>query len=249
VAVHPLRRVAAQRAEGGRRPWFGENGDPIRLGQNLLNQQVLRKARQKKMRQRDPQIGNERSPYMGTMTTPFPSSRPPAPKTVMSPNGTPYRRAKGTPLRRRVSTGGRTANLRRCYEAGSVPAEAARRVDSLEFRKIEIADDLQRLGNGTVLQAAWQPFQPSPVLGLECDQLSDRVLPTLGTAAVITWPTRAHNRRASGTSSAVDLMSVSGPGESGQEVRPGLCPGSAKCGALGTSLSVFATSAGAPFRQ
>src|SRR5205809_3500861 len=45
---------------------------------------------------------------------------------------------------------------------------------------------------------------------------------------------------------AVDLMSVFGPGEPGREVRPGRCPGPAKGGALGTSLSVFAASAWAP---
>ena len=34
---------------------------------------------------------------------------------------------------------------------GSISAEAARRNDGLEFRQVEVADRLQRLGGGAVL--------------------------------------------------------------------------------------------------
>ena len=49
----------------------------------------------------------------------------------------------------------------------SVAAEAARRVDRLEFGEVEIADRLQRVGRRAVLQVGRQCLQPGGVLGLQ----------------------------------------------------------------------------------
>ena len=90
MAVHSPRRAAAQRAKRSRRPGLCDNDDPVRLGQDLRNLQVLRKAQHEKRRQRNPHtIGAERSTHMGMPTAQSPSSRLPAPKTAMSQSRTP----------------------------------------------------------------------------------------------------------------------------------------------------------------
>jgi hypothetical protein len=48
----------------------------------------------------------------------------------------------------------------------SVPVEAPRRLDCLQFHADEITDCLQRIGGGAVLQADRQSFQPSGTLAL-----------------------------------------------------------------------------------
>ncbi len=70
---------------------------------------------------------------------------------------------------------------------GSISAEAARRNDCLEFSEVEVADRVQCLGSGTVLEVLWQGFQPSGIVTLQRDQLGDSVTPTLGATAVIKW--------------------------------------------------------------
>src|SRR5208337_3501095 len=70
---------------------------------------------------------------------------------------------------------------------GSISAEAARRNDCLEFSEVEVADRLQRLGGGTVLEVLWQGFQPGGIVTLQRGQLGDSVAPTLGATAVIKW--------------------------------------------------------------
>jgi hypothetical protein len=49
----------------------------------------------------------------------------------------------------------------------SVPAEALRRLDNLEFGEVEITDCRQRIGGGAVVQAGRQSLQPSGVLALQ----------------------------------------------------------------------------------
>src|SRR5919112_1129063 len=43
----------------------------------------------------------------------------------------------------------------------SVAAEAARRLDGLQLAEIEVADRLQSLRGGTLLQVDWQALQPN----------------------------------------------------------------------------------------
>ena len=64
---------------------------------------------------------------------------------------------------------------------GSISAEAAGWNDGLEFREVEVADRVQGLGGGAVLEVLWQSFQPGRILTLQRRQLGDSVAPALGT--------------------------------------------------------------------
>jgi zinc-finger of transposase IS204/IS1001/IS1096/IS1165 len=93
----------------------------------------------------------------------------------------PFRDGAGTIFRREVAS-------------ALVPAEAARRDDCLEFSEIEVRDRLQRLGEGAVLQALRQCFQPGGILRLQCGQHGDRVAPLFGATAVIQGATCSDRR-------------------------------------------------------
>ena len=54
----------------------------------------------------------------------------------------------------------------------------------LKVGEVEVADRLQRLGGGAVLEVLWQGFQPGGIVTLQGDQLGDSVAPTLGATAV-----------------------------------------------------------------
>ena len=95
------------------------------------------------------------------------------------------RLGKGTPFRGRVRTvalapaelvgvaqpGRARVGEERLFGTlrGSISAEAARRNDCLEFSEVEVADRVQRLGGGAVLEVVWQGFQPGGVLTLQRD--------------------------------------------------------------------------------
>ena len=57
---------------------------------------------------------------------------------------------------------------------GSISAEAAWRNNCLEFSEVEVADRLQRLNGGTVLEVLWQGFQPGGIVTLQRGQLGDK---------------------------------------------------------------------------
>src|SRR5208337_5159367 len=91
---------------------------------------------------------------------------------------------------------------------GSISAEAARRNDCLEFSEVEVADRLQRLGGGTVLEVLWQGFQPGGIVTLQRGQLGDSVAPTLGATAVIKWSPYPDCRCPRGPSSTTACLAL-----------------------------------------
>ncbi len=131
------------------------------------------------------------------------------------------------------------------FHGRSIAAEAAWRLDADKIVEIEIDDGLQGGAGGGVTQIVRQDVIPGGVFGLQGDKPGDRVMPSLCASAPVGWPPIANHRcwLLGRAARAIDLMSVSGPGNPGREVRPGLRPGPAKGTALGTSLSVFAASA------
>src|SRR5271170_1028541 len=90
----------------------------------------------------------------------------------------------------------------------SVPAEAARRDDCLEFSEIEVADRLQCLGEGAIVQVLGQRFEPGGILRLQRDQLGDSVAPAFGTAAVIQEATCSDCRYSSSSSGTAACLSL-----------------------------------------
>lgn len=58
-------------------------------------------------------------------------------------------------------------------------------MDCLEFGEVEIADGLQGIGDGAVVQFGRQGVQPGGILGLQCGQIGDGVAPALGAAATV----------------------------------------------------------------
>ena len=136
---------------------------------------------------------------------------------------------------------GRGATLGQAAEAPrSVTAIAKRRLHRGDAVQIEIDHLLKCRRRGTVAQAFRQSFETCGTLGLDCEHLGQRVVSAFGPAA----PRRQGRLDGDGwllclLARAVDLMSVSGLGEPGREVRPELHLGPAKGGAFGTSQSVF----------
>src|SRR5574337_1449816 len=90
----------------------------------------------------------------------------------------------------------------------SISAEAARWNDRLELGEVEIADRLQRLGGGAVLEVLWHGFQPGGVLTLQHGQFGDGVAPTPGAAAVIEGPPYPDCRRAGLPSGATARLAL-----------------------------------------
>jgi hypothetical protein len=83
----------------------------------------------------------------------------------------------------------------------SISAEAAWRLNGLDFAEVEVADGLQDISRCTVLQAGRQKLL-GDILTLQGGQLSDRISSTLGAGAMIDWSARPDHRNASSTSSA-----------------------------------------------
>lgn len=92
----------------------------------------------------------------------------------------------------------------------SVSAEPAQGFDGLKIGKVGLADGLQYLGSGALLQTTRQCFQPGCLLLLQHGQLGYRVPPTLGAAAMVDNSTRADDRHANGTSSAAAGLAFCG---------------------------------------
>src|SRR4051794_7728410 len=75
--------------------------------------------------------------------------------------------------------------------AGSVASIAARGLNSGQLVEIDLDDGLQSLGRRRVLKAFRQSGEPATVIGLQSDQFTDCLLPTLWSAAVRwlgAWP-------------------------------------------------------------
>jgi hypothetical protein len=127
----------------------------------------------------------------------------------------------------------------------SVAPVAARWLDRGQDVEVQIGDRLERLRGRRAAQRLRQGVEPRGITGLQVDQFGDGIVPMLEAAPAVNRAARADNDGGLLllVARSIDLMSVSGPGNPGREVRPGLRPGPAKGGALGTSLSVFAASA------
>ena len=69
----------------------------------------------------------------------------------------------------------------------SVPAEASWRLDGLEFGEVEVADRLQGLGGGAVLEVGWQCLEPGGAVRLRRRQFGDGITPALDTASPVDW--------------------------------------------------------------
>ena len=95
------------------------------------------------------------------------------------------------------------AELRRSISAG-----AAGRTDGLKFREVEVADRVQRLGGGAVLQVLRQSVQPGGILTLQRGQLGDSVAPTLGATAAIKGSPCPNWRCSRGPSSATARLAL-----------------------------------------
>ena len=74
--------------------------------------------------------------------------------------------------------------------------EATRRLDGDQLVEVEIEDGLQGLAGGGVAQRFGQRLEPSHVVALHGDELSDRVAPALMAAAAIEWSPEADDRGA-----------------------------------------------------
>jgi hypothetical protein len=98
----------------------------------------------------------------------------------------------------------------------SIAAEAARRFDRLKLGEIKFDNRPQGLGERTVLLVVRQGVQPCGIFGLQFHGRGDGVVPPLDPGASVGGAACADNRCASGVSGAVDLMSVSSPGEPGK---------------------------------
>jgi hypothetical protein len=79
-------------------------------------------------------------------------------------------------------------------QKASISAEPTRGLDSLKIDKVQLTDRLQCLSGGAILQTTRQRLKPGNILTLQHGQLGDRVPPTLGTAALVDCPARAHDR-------------------------------------------------------
>ena len=95
----------------------------------------------------------------------------------------------------------------------SVPAEAAWWFDCVEFGQVEVADRLQRIGDGAVLQADRQSLQPGRMLSLQRGQFGDSVPPTLGATAVVDQSTGPDHRRTSSSTSGTAACLTFGIGQ------------------------------------
>ena len=140
---------------------------------------------------------------------------------------------------------GRCRRAISCFIGLLIPTIAAGRLGLGESGEIEIGDRLKRLGHGGSAQAVGQRGKPIGILGLQPQQHVGRVIPALETAAPVDRPTCSgrDGRGLLQPSCAIDLMSVSGPGDPGREVKARNLPWTAKGGALGTSMSVLTASA------
>ncbi|MDR3742691.1 MAG: hypothetical protein P4L40_27055 [Terracidiphilus sp.] len=90
----------------------------------------------------------------------------------------------------------------------SVPAEPTRWVGCLDLGEVKIADHLQCVGGGAILQAGRHSFQPGGILALQRGQLGNGGPPTLSAAAVIDWSARPDDRHAGGTSGAAASLAL-----------------------------------------
>ena len=100
----------------------------------------------------------------------------------------------------------------------SIASVASRWHDCGERVEVEIDDGLKGLGGDTIAQAVGQRVMPGGILGLQRDQLGDGVVPTLSSGPSVRRPTVTDlGKRLVGLATgAIDLMSVSSPGEPGK---------------------------------
>lgn len=127
----------------------------------------------------------------------------------------------------------------------SVASVTAGQLEAGKRLQVEIDNRLQSLRRRRIPECIRQRFQPGCVARLECQQFGDRIAPTLRAAATVNRPTHADrgSRLRHSVAQTIDLMSVSGPGDPGREVKARNLPWTAKGGALGTSMSVLTASA------
>src|SRR5215212_7024049 len=107
----------------------------------------------------------------------------------------------------------RTLFVARCRSGPSrcsIPAKAARRFDCLQLAEVEIADCLQRLRGGALLQVGWQGLQPGSVFGLQGGERDNRVAPAMAAAAVISRAAGADQRGAGDPRGAVAGLAFGG---------------------------------------
>src|SRR4029077_7292653 len=69
-------------------------------------------------------------------------------------------------------------------------------------------DRLQCLSGGAILQTTRQRLKPGNILTLQHGQLGDRVPPTLGTAALVDCPPRAHDRHTGNSGGAATGLTL-----------------------------------------
>jgi len=92
--------------------------------------------------------------------------------------------------------------------AGLIPAKAFRRLDRLEICEVEVADRVQGLGGGRVLERLWQCSEPGLVFGLQHDQLGHCVVPAPGAAAMIGGAPGPYGRATRSTGSATASLTL-----------------------------------------
>lgn len=81
------------------------------------------------------------------------------------------------------------------FRCGSVAPIAAWRNDFGECLEVEFGDGLEDLGGRAVSEAVGQGIVPSGVLGLQGEQLSDGVVPALGSGTAVRRPAVADQGR------------------------------------------------------